>query len=163
LLSSYGIAPSTEDDEAFEKVLQFGGDMSFYAPTLAFAQSLEKIIPVYMYRFNEENDWPGPWQGRSTHIHDLTYLLQNFNDHLDDEQVCLAEELAAGVIAFASGEAPWQRWTKDQKTAKVFEVGGTGEVEDVPEKTGRKSIVLDLADEVGFDALKGAFVRFMFS
>jgi carboxylesterase type B len=163
LLSSYVISPSTEDDEAFEKVLQFGGDMSFYAPTLAFAQSLENIMPVYMYRFNEGNDWPGPWQGRSTHIHDLTYLLQNFNDHLDDEQVRLAEELAADVIAFANGQAPWQRWTNDQKTAKVFEVGGTGEVEDVPEKTGRKSIVLDLADEVGFDALKGAFVRFMFS
>jgi hypothetical protein len=52
---------------------------------------------------------------------------------------------------------------KGQKTAKVFEVGGKGEVEDVPEKTGRRSIVLDLADEVGFDALKGAFVRFMIS
>jgi carboxylesterase type B len=163
LLSSYGIAPSTEDDEAFEKVLQFGGDMSFYAPTLAFAQSLENVMPVYMYRFNEENDWPGPWQGRSTHIHDLTYLLQNFNDHLDDEQTRLAEEWAADVIAFANGQAPWQRWTKGQKTAKVFEVGGTGEVKDVPEKTGRKSIALDLADEVGFDALKGALVRFMFS
>ena len=75
----------------------------------------------------------------------------------------MAENFAADVIAFANGEAPWQRWTKDQKTAKVFKVGGTGEVEDVPENTGRKSIVLDLADEVGFDALKGAFVRFMIS
>jgi carboxylesterase type B len=161
LFDSYGVTPSTEDGEAFEKVLQFGGDMSFYAPTLAFAQSMENIMPVYMYRFNESNDWPGPWQGRSTHIHDLTYLLQNFNDHLDDEQARLAEGFAADVIAFVNGQAPWRRWTKDQKTAKVFEVGGKGEVEDVPEKTGRRSIVLDLADEIGFDALKGAFVRFM--
>ena len=163
LLASYGIAPSTEDDEAFEKVLQFGGDMSFYAPTLAFAQSLEKSMPVYMYRFNESNDWPGPWQGRSTHIHDLTYLLQNFNEHLSDEQSRLAEEFAADVIAFANGQAPWQRWTRDQKIAKVFEVGGKGVKEDVPEKIARRSIVLELADEVGFDALKGAFVRFMLS
>jgi carboxylesterase type B len=163
LFDSYGITPSTEDVEAFEKVLQFGGDMSFYAPTLAFAQSMEKIMPVYMYRFNESNDWPGPWQGRSTHIHDLTYLLQNFNDHLDDAQTRLAEEFAADVIAFTNGQAPWQRWTNNQKTAKVFEVGSKGEVEDVPEKTGRRSVVLDLADEVGFDALKGAFVRFMIS
>lgn len=137
--------------------------MSFYAPTLAFAQSMENIMPVYMYRFNESNDWPGPWQGRSTHIHDLTYLLQNFNDHLDDEQARLAEEFAADVIAFANGQAPWRRWKKDRKTAKVFEAGRKGEVEDVPEKTGRRSIVLDLADKVGFDALKGAFVRFMIS
>jgi carboxylesterase type B len=137
--------------------------MSFYAPTLAFAQSMEKLMPVYMYRFNEPNAWPGPWQGRSTHIHDLTYLLQNFNDHLNDEQVRLAEGFAADVIAFANGQAPWQRWAKDQKTAKVFEVGGMGETEDVPGKTGRRSILLELADEVGFDALKGAFVGFMIS
>lgn len=163
LLYSYGIDPSTEDDEAFEKVLQFGGDVSFYAPTLAFAEGMEKAMPVYVYRFNEPNDWPGPWKGRSTHIHDLTYLLQNFNDHLSDEQSGLAEEFAANVIAFANGQEPWQGWSKDQKTAKVFEVGGVGVKEDVSEETGRRGIVLHLADEVGFDALKAAFVRFMIS
>lgn len=163
LLKDYNIAPSSEDGPAFESVLQFGGDLSFYAPTLAFAQSLAESMPVYMYRFNEPNDWPGPWEGRSTHIHDLTYLLQNFNDFLRADQSRLAEEYATDVLKFIHQKVPWQNWTKEQKVAKVLATNGGGVKEDVPEQTDRRRILLDLADQVGFDAVSGAFHRFMAS
>lgn len=163
LLSSYGISPSSGDDEAFEKVLQFGGDVSFYTPTLAFAQSMVQAMPVYMYRFNEPNTWPGPWQGRSTHIHDLTYLVQNFNQYLTDDQSQLAESFAASVIDFANGRAAWEPWTNEKQVAQVLSIGEDGVKEDVPGKNGRKQVILDLADEVGFDALSNAWHRFMIS
>jgi carboxylesterase type B len=163
LLTSYGIDPGTKDDQAFERVLQFGGDVSFYAGTLAFAQGLEKDMPVYMYRFNEPNEWPGPWQGRSTHIHDVTFLFQNFSDFLSGAQNQLAEEFATDVLNFANGKEPWQNWTKVRKVAKVIATDGSGMKEDVPDKIGRRKFFVDLANEVGFDTLRGAFDRFMTS
>jgi carboxylesterase type B len=163
LLASYEITPETEDEAAFERVLQFGGDISFYAPTLAFAQSLERSMPVHMYRFNEPNPWPGPWQGRSTHIHDLTFLFQNFYEFLSDEQSQLAEEFATDVLRFVNGRVPWQNWTDNHKLAKVFATDGKGVNEDVPGKIGRRSCIVELADQVGYDVLRSAFHRFMAS
>jgi carboxylesterase type B len=163
LLTGYNIDVSTGDDQAFERVLQFGGDVSFYAPTIAFAQGLEGSMPIYVYRFNEPNDWPGPWQGRTTHIHDLTYLFQNFNEFLSGEQSQLAEEFATEVLGYVNGKTPWQRWTRTEKVAKVFATSGNGVKEDVPKQTGRMKVFMDLADEVGFDALRSALGRFMTS
>lgn len=163
LLTGYEIDSSTEDDLAFERVLQFGGDVSFYAGTLAFAQGLEKDMPVYVYRFNEPNDWPGPWQGRSTHIHDLACLFQNFSDFLSGAQNQLAEEFATDVLRYANNKEPWQCWTKARKVAKVIATDGGGMKEDVPEQTGRRKFFVDLADEVGFGTLRGAFDQFMTS
>jgi carboxylesterase type B len=163
LLTGYEIDSSTEDDQAFERVLEFGGDVSFYAGTLAFAQRLERDMPVYMYRFNEPNDWPGPWQGRSTHIHDLVFLLQNFSEFLSDAQNQLAEEFATDVLSFANNKEPWQSWTKCRKVAKAIAIDCRGMKEDVPEQTGRRKFFVGLANEVGLDTLRGAFDRFMTS
>lgn len=161
LLASYDIDPSTEDEEAYERVLQFGGDVSFYAPTLAFAHGLESSMLVYVYRFNEPNNWPGPWQGRSTHINDLTFLFQTFSDFLSGAQNRLAEEFATDVLSFANKKVPWQNWTKSWKVAKVFATDANGVKEDVPEETGRRKFFVDLADEAGFDTLRGAFDQFL--
>lgn len=161
MLSSYGVAPSTTDEEAFTKILEFANDISFYAPTLAFAQGMERSMPVYVYRFNEPNTWPGPWQDRSSHIHDLVFLLQNFNRFMSDDQRKLAEGFADSVIDFVNNREPWQPWTTDERAAKVLKVGSEGVAMDVPEQTERREIVLRLADEVGFDVLKNAFTRFL--
>ena len=163
LLTAYGIDSSTEDDQAFERVLQFGGDVSFYAGTLAFAQGLERDMPVYVYRFNEPNDWPGPWQGRSTHIHDVALLFQNFSEFLSGEQNQLAEEFATDVMSFINKKEPWQSWTKTRKVAKVIATEGKGMRDDVPEQIGRRKFFVDMALEVGLDTLRGAFDRFMTS
>lgn len=161
LLSDYGIPSSSSDEEAFTRVLEFANDICFYTPTFAFAQGLQDDMPVYMYRFNEPNPWPGPWQGRTSHIHDLVVLLQTFNQFMNSEQTQLGEEFAADVVAFVNGQDPWQRWTNEEKVAKVFKVGSERMVQDAPETTERRRTVLDLADSVGFDALKGAFTRFL--
>jgi hypothetical protein len=67
------------------------------------------------------------------------------------------------VLSFANGKAPWQYWTKARKVAKVIATDGRGVKEDVPEQTGRRKFFVDLASEVGFDTLRGAFDRFMTS
>lgn len=117
-------------------------------------------MPVHVYRFNEPNTWPGPWQGRATHIHDLTFLLNNFNEKMAPEQVWLAEEFAGDVVAFVNGRVPWESFGKGGK-AKVLSVEGKGVRVDEPSEVGRRGVMGELAGEVGYDALAGAMGRFM--
>lgn len=161
LLTAYGITSDLDDDTAFEKVLQATGDLNFYVPTFISAQNLASNMPVYMYRFNEPNTWPGQWQGRSTHIHDLVFLLQNFNEHLSSEQQKLAEDFGGDAIAFANGKEPWEQWKSEERVAKVMKAGETGVKQDVPGESGRRGILQEVADEVGWDELAKAINAFM--
>lgn len=141
------MTPETPDDEAFVKILEISGDINFYAPTVPLAKNLSATMPTYVYRFNEPNHWPGQWQGKVSHIHDLVYLLLNFNENLSEQQKQLAEEFASDVISFVNGREPWQRY----KSAKVFKAGETKVVEDLPEEVGRRKIIFEIAEEVGWD------------
>ncbi|KAK5681028.1 hypothetical protein LTS10_006788 [Elasticomyces elasticus] len=155
LLSGYSISADTDDDMAFERVLQTFNDIGFYAPTIAYAEGLG--MKTYMYRFNENNPWSGPWQGRATHILDIAFLFQNYNDHLDETQLRTADAFAYAVFEFVHGKEPWEAWDGGEgKVAHVLGPDGTSRTtEDVPAKTGRRPTLLDLAKELegGLDHL----------
>ncbi|KAK0992733.1 hypothetical protein LTS01_007698 [Friedmanniomyces endolithicus] len=158
LLRGYHITPDLDDDTAFERVLQTLNDIGFYAPTLAFAEGLSSRMKTYVYRFNEPNPWTGPWQGRTNHILDVAFLFQNFNEFLDDAQRSTAEAFAVSVFKFVTGGVPWEASGNGggPRVAMVMSTQGKGEVvEDVPGETGRRAIMLDLAEEVegGMDRL----------
>jgi carboxylesterase type B len=159
LFDAYGLKPETADEEAFERVLTVANDLNFYLPTLSLAQNLSGAgCKTYMYRFNEPNPWEGAWKGHATHILDITFLLQNFNEFLSEEQRGVAEGFAKDVISFVNGRQPWEEW----KQAKVLGPEGKVEVvEDLPEKVGRRDIMLNLGREVGVDTINEAFDAFM--
>ncbi|KAK6441211.1 hypothetical protein LTR95_002571 [Oleoguttula sp. CCFEE 5521] len=157
LSSAYGIPAS--DDEAFVKILEVSNDLHFYAPTVAFAKLLSKDSEVYVYRFNEPNTWPGTFQGRTTHIHDLVFLLQNFNEKLSTEQKDLAIEFACDVIRFANRTAPWKPYHGEERVAKVLKAGDVKVVKDEPALTERRSIVFEIAEEIGWDVYAQAFSK----
>ncbi|KAK0347408.1 hypothetical protein LTR02_002922 [Friedmanniomyces endolithicus] len=167
LLKGYDMTPDLDEETAFERVLQTLNDIGFYAPTLAFAEGLRSRMKTYVYRFNEPNPWAGPWQGRTNHILDIAFFLQNFNEFLDDAQRSTAEAFAVSVFKFVTGEVPWKASRNEGhgKVAMVMGPQGKGEVvEDVPGETGRRAILLDLAEEVegGMDRLGevlNAFLR----
>ena len=162
LFSAYGLTSDLADDEAYVKVLRVTNDIQFYAPTFLLAQNLEKKTRIHMYRFNEPNPWDGPWKGEASHILDLALLLQNFSEFLDGPVRAMGEEFALDVIAFVHGKDPWARWREGEKLAKVLGPQGKVEVvEDVPEKVGRRDIILRVADEVGYDKLNDALRSFM--
>jgi len=164
LLSAYGITTDLDDDTAFFKVLEVANDVCFYAPTVAYAQGLSKHMKTYMYRFNEPNPWEGQWKGHATHILDVAFLFQNFNEFLDQPQQQLAEEFAVKMLSFAHGSEPWEAWTGEKRVAEVF--GPQGKVqmlEDEPDKVGRRKVLFELAAEVegGMDRIVEAFNEFM--
>lgn len=178
LLDAYGFTKATpdpkEDDEAaFLGFLHFVNDIGYYAATTSFARgwpqsssaSTSKIFP---YFFNEPNPWPGPYTGEATHILDVAFLFQNYNDKLPPAQRAAAEGFGLDLMKFVAGQAPWEGYTPEQRKAKVFgpSKGEDGQattavIEDAESaQTGRRLTILELGKEVGFDKLAEAFGRF---
>ena len=162
LLAAYNLHPNLDDEEGLLRVLQVANDLNFYIPTLALAESLGDDVKKYLYRFNTPNPWPGRWKGYATHILDLAFLLQNFNEFLDETQRALAEGFARDVIAFVNGGEPWKEWRDGDRVAKVLgPVERSEVVADVAERVGRRGVMLQLGEKVGLDRLSDAFSAFM--
>lgn len=107
LLSTYDINESKTDDDAFINVLKFASDIYFQAPALAFATNFPG--DSFLLEFAEEKPWEGPFKGRSTHVLDVAFLFQSFNEHLSPTQLASAVRFAEDVVDFVNGEAPWKR------------------------------------------------------
>ncbi|KAF7186255.1 Lipase 3 [Pseudocercospora fuligena] len=162
VLAAYDISPETPDQEAFHQVLELCNDIHFYAPTMSLAANLSQVMPVYMYRFNEPNPWPGKFTGSAIHIQDLTWLLQNFNEFLDEKQQKQAEEFGKNMIEFVNGRHPWKPWRTSDKTARVLGPEGKVEVlKDEAPLNGRRKTIRELAESFGMDVLNEALTKFM--
>ncbi|KAK5256127.1 hypothetical protein LTR40_010593, partial [Exophiala xenobiotica] len=190
LLDSYGFtgSPAAEaegkddDDVAFMNFLQLATDIGYYAATTSFVRGWPEsgagASKCYTFCFNEPNPWPGPFQGKATHVLDVAFLFQNYNDKLGPEQKAAAEGFGLDFMKFVAGQDPWQNSTAAHRTAKVFgpsnnnkgggEAGaGAGAVtkivdnaEESPEEMGRKKTILELGKEVGFDVIAQAMRNF---
>ncbi len=181
LLDSYGFTSSpaaeNDDDVSFMNFLQLATDIGYYAATTSFVRGWPEsgAGKCYTFCFNEPNPWPGPFQGKATHVLDVAFLFQNYNDKLGPEQKAAAEGFGVDFMKFVSGQDPWQNSTAAHRTAKVFgpSLGpsnkGTEAVavtkvvdnaEESPEETGRKTTILELGKEVGFDMIAQAMRNF---
>jgi len=138
----------TSDDDAFKKVLLFMNDVSFSMPVVEIAANFPG--DSYVLAFNEPNPWDGPFKGEASHILDVAFLFQNFNDHLSSEQKGAAVALGSDVISFVRGEAPWQAFNKSRHGMAVYQDGVRKIVEPpTPEGIGRHPFLL------GFTAIDG--------
>lgn len=138
-------------------------DIAFLAPALTYARSWSSR--AYLYFFNEPNPWAGPWKGKATHILDVAFLFQNYNDFLEPGQRKAAEKFAEDVVLFMNGTEPWKPYGAEsgarvygQSEGDEMEVGYM-DVED--EKSGRRSTIFEVARIVGLDAISGAFDSFL--
>jgi len=165
LLETYEVSADLRDDVAMSKVLEVLNDIDFYVPTITYSEYLSsKGMPTYVYRFNEPNPWEGPWKGQASHILDISFLFQLFNDFLEKSQQQLAETFARDVLNFISGKVPWQAWENKRRVARCYgPEGQVSDVEDVAEKTGRRKALFDLAEKVdgGLDRLSEVLNGFL--
>lgn len=125
LLSTYSMTEASladlSDEESLRRILDWGHDIAFLAPTVALAREWAACRnAAYVYRFNETNPWDGPWKGRSTHILDVAYLLLNFTEKLSDAQIGVAKSFAGDFIKFVNGQQPWQPITASQEGVRVY-------------------------------------------
>lgn len=101
----YGISATASDDEAFPRVLEFINDITFFTPVMAYVRGWPGT--AYVYYFNEENPWEGPWKGRASHIVDLAYFFQTFNEFLTEDQRAVGRAMVEDFFRFVHGVAPW--------------------------------------------------------
>ncbi|KAK2006318.1 carboxylesterase [Colletotrichum eremochloae] len=159
ILQVYGISEATDDDEALIHILEFASDLGFRAPAELYAKSFHG--DSYLLEFAERNPWDGPFKGHSTHVLDVAFLFQNYNEHLGDEQRQIAESFAADVIDFVCGEAPW---TRLQDTAgRMIYQHGTRTYKEDGASSGNYGRLLALGEKIGLDSLLKAWETFLFS
>ncbi|KAI8674332.1 COesterase domain-containing protein [Fusarium keratoplasticum] len=104
LLEIYKIRDEKSDDEALLSIIQFASDIGYRAT----AHALAKAFPgeSFLLQFSEPNPWEGPFKGHTTHVLDIAFLFQNYNEHLDSQQRASAIQFAQDVILFMHGHAP---------------------------------------------------------
>ncbi|KAK6064902.1 carboxylesterase [Seiridium cupressi] len=163
LLDSYKIIAEVSDDEALMNIQKFITDVHFYAPAIEVAKAWPGS--AFLYHFNEPNPWDGPHKGESTHILDIAFLFQNYNEHLNVDQRKTTQQFARDFVTFVNGEDPYPVFSRDNGGAEVYgppASAGTNSIRSKnPSDYGRRGLVWDLASSVGLDKLSTALDMFM--
>ncbi|KAK1454422.1 carboxylesterase [Colletotrichum cuscutae] len=159
ILQAYDINDTTNDDEAFIRVLQFASDIGFRATAESFANSFHG--DSYLLEFAEPNPWEGPFRGYSTHVLDVAFLFQNYKEHLGEEQRKSAESFVTDIVDFVHGQAPWKRF-QDAGGRMVYQ-DGTRAYKEAGASTARYDLLLELGEKIGLDTLLKGWEAFLIS
>ncbi|KAJ4212289.1 hypothetical protein NW759_011677 [Fusarium solani] len=159
LLEIYKIRDETSDDDALLRIIQFASDIGYRAT----AHALAKTFPgeSFLLQFSEPNPWEGPFKGYTTHVLDIAFLFQNYNEHLDSQQRASAVQFAQDVILFMHGHAPWDNFQKAGGMA-IYENGTKKVAEGRDTLTEEYASMLELGDIVGLDFFVKLVEGFMF-
>ncbi|CAK7218971.1 hypothetical protein SEUCBS140593_003735 [Sporothrix eucalyptigena] len=151
------------DDEALRNVLLYINDVVFSVPAVELAAHFPQ--KSYFLAFNERNPWDGLFKGDASHILDIAFLFQNFNDQLSPEQQKAAVQFGTDVISFVSGDEVWPAFNKTKHAMAVYEKGVRKIVEPPSEEeTSRNPFVFIItagSNVPSKDLLYKAFGDFM--
>ena len=173
ILQTYNFTDDSQDandggEAAFIKLLEFTRDTSFHLGTLAFAKGFSSSsgnTQVKAFTFAEPNPWPGKFQGMATHVLDVVFLFQNFNEQLDEAQREAARRMGIDFARFvnAGKDEAWKGFVDQDGERGIRVYGPSGRQANVRnESNGEKSATLmRIADTVGWDVLGGCFVDFL--
>lgn len=170
VLESYGLSTTAPDAEAWPLVLEFLNDVHFHAPVLAYAGGWPEDGTAYVYYFNETNPFDGSFKGQSSHILDLAYFFQNFNDFLNPDQQEVARAFAEDLLKYVAGKAPWEpcKGLEEGFRARVFGPSSKGQTRTVIKdvyggESQRRGVLSQLVQEKGvkWDELAMVFVLFV--
>lgn len=142
---------------------QGGGNLSF----LHFAHDVVQLAatrliasrwpgPAFVYHFNEPNPWEGRFKGVASHLLDVSFLFQNYEEFLDEEQAGSGRAFGRHLIEFVNGEEPYAAFSSGSGKVQVY---GPGEprsrqvdARDLA-AAGRRDRIFKLAQDVGLDRL----------
>jgi carboxylesterase type B len=128
LLTAYELSKSNSPERRENLLRVLVSELRFYLPTRAVYKGWRSTSPPRLaskYHFHTPNPFEGIWKGLASHELDVTYLLQNFNDLLDEKNRKIAEDMADHFIEYANGEG----WAREGKSI-MFDGDGTIEVDE---------------------------------
>jgi len=107
LLAVYGLDLKLSEDEEKATLLILASELRFYLPSLLAQKGWLSTSPpksAHRYHFHALNPLAGNFTGLSSHELDVAFLLQNYNEHLDEESRALAQGMTDRFIAYANGQ-----------------------------------------------------------
>lgn len=128
LLAAYMLNGDLPQEQERDSIRSLGSDLRFYDPARRIYKGWKSARPpksASQYHFHITNPFEGAFKGIISHELDVAFLLQNFNDQLDEQHRKLAQGMADHFIKFAHGEA----WAAEGKFI-VFAKDGVLEVEE---------------------------------
>jgi hypothetical protein len=155
-----------------EKILNYGNDIMFSLPAQHLAQAWsmsEHGTQAFLGHFNCPNPWDGPWKGYSTHIQDIAFVLQNYNQFISEGQRLCAERYAKDIIAFVTGEDPWPAVQEGSKPGgMVYYAAAEGDKDESeyvrdaePQRKKRRDHLENIVGVGNLDRAVDAWVMFM--
>lgn len=157
VLEHYNLTEAAEktltEDQIFRNILQYISDVAFFVPAIELATGFKNTS--YVYAFNEANPWDGTFKGEASHILDVAFIFQKYNEHLDETQRTSAVTFGQDVIKFTNGEAPWKSFSPGQHGSAVYEGGGRTDAESYDNATTKRDpFVFELAKSSGVTTQK---------
>jgi carboxylesterase type B len=163
ILDLYGIKKEDSSDEAFHKIVAVLTDVGFYAPTTIALKGWPNASGRYLYHFNAANPFPGPLQGQASHILDVAYLFQNYNQDLSVADVAVAQEFGSAIIRFTKeGTTGWNPWSEQEpENYQVF--GQTSETATfgVEKRAQRRPYISQMLEKYPYDLIWAALQNFL--
>jgi carboxylesterase type B len=106
LLSAYQLDHDLSPKKNWEALLSLASELRFYDPARRVHDGWKAAKKnASRYHFHVVNPFEGDYKGISSHELDVAFLLQNFNDQLDERNRMIAQAMADHFIGFAHGEA----------------------------------------------------------
>ncbi|EPS35893.1 hypothetical protein H072_10640 [Dactylellina haptotyla CBS 200.50] len=105
IINSYHIAASNSPEESLVHCMELLTDLRWYLPILHFAldQKQGSSTAISRYHFHQTNKFDCQWKGLAAHLFDITLLLQNHSDLLQDDDLKLSKDMAERFLNFAYG------------------------------------------------------------
>lgn len=128
LLSAYRLDRELPPDQKQSLLLCLASELRFYDPVLRAYKgwtSAGSTGNASRCHFHVANPFDGGFKDLMSHELDVTFLLQNFNDQLDEKNRKAAQAMADHFIKFANGEA----WASNGKLI-LFGSDGVQELDE---------------------------------
>lgn len=163
ILADYGIRKEDPGEEAFHKIVAVLTDVAFYAPTLIALKGWPNANGRYLYHFNAANSFPGPLQGQASHILDVAYLFQNYNQFLSEADVKVAERFGSAIISFTNdGTVGWKPWSEQEpENYQVFGQTSQTATFGVERDAKRRPFIPKILEKYSYDLVWGALQAFL--
>jgi carboxylesterase type B len=130
LLSAYHLTNSASltNEEKQTNIRTLASELRFHLPTLYVLKGWQasRGAKAARYNFHIPNPFPGTFKNLASHELDVAFLLQNFNDLMNEKHRKLAEGMADHFINFINGDG----WGKDGYVTVIAENG----IENVEEQ-----------------------------
>ncbi|KAI9159180.1 hypothetical protein HJFPF1_07188 [Paramyrothecium foliicola] len=124
ILAEYDMS-NADSVKADEAGVNFWGDLHFFTPVIQIAKAWPGT--AYVHHFNEPNPWSGSSKGKASHLLDVAFLFQNFNEFLSGSQVKTAKQQATDLLTFVWGGVPFPVYAGSRGGARVYGAGGVDE------------------------------------